>query len=115
MSNEDFRIACERIIGTDRERSGIGTLGEKTLHAVLKNYFEPHKENQEIRIGSFIADIVNENGVIEIQTRQFNKLLRKLENFLEYCNVTIVYPIPQIKYLSWIDTETGEIVFREDN
>jgi len=50
-----------------------------------------------------------ENGVIEIQTRQFNKLLKKLEAFLDYCDVTVVYPIPAVKYVRWIDTETGEL------
>lgn len=112
MDKERFMAACEAVIGKERKRNGIGTLGEKTLHAVLKEYFEPHKENQEVRIGSFVADIVGENGVIEIQTRQFNRLLKKLECFLEYCDVTVVYPIPQVKFLSWIDTETGEVTAR---
>lgn len=112
MSNERFRIACSNVIGREKTRNGIGTLGEKTLHAVLKDYFEPHKENQEIRVGKYVADIVGEDGVIEIQTRQFNKLLKKLEEFLEYCNVTVVYPVPCVKYLSWIDTETGEVTSR---
>ena len=36
------------------EKKGIGTLGEKTLHHTLKNYFEPNKEKQrseERRVG----------------------------------------------------------------
>ncbi|MGN0593977.1 MAG: hypothetical protein ACI4I6_02355 [Hominimerdicola sp.] len=104
-----FQIACDKIIGVQREKNGIGTLSEKTLHAVLKNYFEPHEDNHEIPVGGFVADIVNENGIIEIQTRQFNKLLRKLEAFLEFCNVTVVYPMPVIKYVRWLDLETGEL------
>ena len=112
MDRERFSAACNAVIGKEKKRNGIGTLGEKTLHAVLKEYFEPHKENQEIKVGSYVADIVGENGVIEIQTRQFNKLLKKLECFLDYCNVTVVYPIPQVKYLSWIDTDTGEVTSR---
>lgn len=112
MDKERFRTACEAVVGKEKKRNGIGTLGEKTLHAVLKDYFEPHKENQEVRLGSFVADIAGENGVIEIQTRQFSRLVKKLECFLEYCDVTVVYPIPQIKYLSWIDTDTGEVTSR---
>ena len=75
----------------------------------MKNYFEPYGDSQEIRIGGYVADIAGENGVIEIQTRQFNKLLKKLEAFLEFCDVTVVYPIPALKYVRWIDTETGEL------
>lgn len=109
MDKERFMSACCEIIGRDRAVNGIGTLGEKTLHAVLKLYFEPHRENHEIKVGSYIADIVGENGVIEIQTRQFNRLLSKLECFLEYCDVTVVYPVVRTKYLSWIDMETGDV------
>lgn len=88
---------------------GIGTLGEKTLHSVLKNYYEEHTENHEIKVGGYVADIVGENGIIEIQTRNFDKLRKKLTAFLEVCDVTIVYPVAQIKWLCWVDTKSGEI------
>lgn len=110
MDKVRFNEACDKIINKERKQNGIGTLGEKTLHAVLKCYFEPHEDNQEIALGGYVADIAGENGVIEIQTRNFNALRKKLELFLEFCDVTVVYPIPQVKYLSWVDTETGEIV-----
>ena len=109
MDREKFRNACGKVINHERQRNGIGTLGEKTLHAVLKNYYEPFGENQEIKIGGYVADIVGENGVIEIQTRNFNKLLKKLEAFLEFCDVTVVYPMPALKYLRWLDVTTGEL------
>ena len=57
-----------------------------TLHAVLKNYYEPFEQNHEIKVGRFVADIVGEQGVIEIQTRNFGNLLEKLDNFLEFCS-----------------------------
>ena len=115
MENTDkikFRIACEKVVNKEHKKNGIGTLGEKTLHAVLKNYYEPHKENQEVKIGGYVADISGENGVIEIQTQSFNRLLEKLEAFLEFCNVTVVYPILKEKYVNWLDCNTGEIVDR---
>lgn len=104
MNKEQFFIACK----SEQKREGIGTLCEKTLHSVLKNYYEPFRENHEIKVGGYIADIVGENGVIEIQTRQFNKLSKKLNAFLEVCDVTIVFPISKLKWLFWIDLETGE-------
>lgn len=110
MDKVKFKEACDKIINKQRKQNGIGTLGEKTLHAVLKCYFEPHEDNQEISLGGYVADIAGENGVIEIQTRNFNALRKKLELFLEFCNVTVVYPIPQIKYLSWLDVDSGEII-----
>ncbi|WP_124098440.1 hypothetical protein [Ruminococcus sp. Marseille-P6503] len=112
MNCSEFEAARNKIINSERQKNGIGTLGEKTLHAVLKNYYEPHQENHEIRVGGFVADIVGENGITEIQTGNFSKLTRKLEHFLEFCSVTVVYPIPAVKYLSWMDPLTGEIAGR---
>ncbi len=109
MDKQRFIEACEKIINTKREKSGIGTLSEKTMHAVLKHYFEPYTDNHEVRIGGFVADIVGENGIIEIQTGNFNKLRRKLESFLEVTTVTVVYPIPSTKWIVWIDSTTGEV------
>lgn len=112
MDSIRFAQACEKIINRDREKNGIGTLSEKTLHAVLKEYYEPYSDNQEIKIGNYVADIVGEDGIIEIQTRSFERLVRKLDVFLEYCHVTVVYPMPAVKYLSWLDLNTGEITSR---
>lgn len=104
-----FQEAYGKIVLRERERAGIGTLSEKTLHAVLKHYFEPDESKQEIKIGTYYADIYTSGGIIEIQTRQFNKLRAKLTYFLERYPVTIVYPIPYQKWVYWIDEETGEV------
>ena len=103
-----FEQAKQKIIGMNRERQGIGTLGEKTIHAVLKNYYAPDCEMQEIPIENFVADIFTGTEIIEIQTRSFNVMRRKLDTFLKQYPVTIVHPIPCIKWVSWIDEETGE-------
>lgn len=103
-----FEQAKQKIIGVNRECQGIGTLGEKTIHAVLKNYYAPDCEMQEIPIENFVADIFTGTEIIEIQTRSFNVMRRKLDTFLKQYPVTIVHPIPHIKWVSWIDEETGE-------
>ena len=108
MQRQRFSEACDKVINIERAKGGIGTLGEKTLHAILKYYIEPVAENHEIRIGTFVADIANEDGVIEIQTANFNKLRNKLERFLGETTVTVVYPIASIKWLVWLDHTTGE-------
>ena len=88
--------------------NGIGTLSEKTLHAVLKDYFAPEREMQEIKLKGYVADIFTGEEIIEIQTRDFNKLRGKLQAFLPEYPVTVVYPIPYEKRLLWLDPETGE-------
>ena len=88
----------------------IGTLGEKHLHRTLKYYFEPDESKHEISFLGAVADIRNEQGIIEIQTRAFDKLLPKLEKFLGDERVTVVFPIIERKTVCQIDTETGETV-----
>lgn len=104
-----FQDACCLIVNQYRERNGIGTLGEKTVHAVLKKYLEPNEQYHEIKIEGFFADISTSEGIIEIQTRNFYSLRKKLDIFLRLGSVTVVYPIPYTKWLCWIDEETGEI------
>ena len=109
IDREAFEAARKKVIGVDRKRSGIGTLSEKTVHAILKNYYEPDEEKQEIPIENYVADIFSDGGIMEIQTRQFNKMRNKLSAFLPRYPVTIVYPIPREKWIIWIDEESGEL------
>ena len=106
---EAFEAASKKVIGVDRQRLGIGTLSEKTVHAILKNYYEPDEDRQEIPIEKYVADIYANGEIIEIQTRQFNKMRNKLTAFLPLYPVTIVYPIPFEKWIIWVDEETGEL------
>ena len=112
IEKERFIAVCDQVVNSVASREGIGTLSEKTVHSVLKNYYEPDTNNQEIKVGPKVADILNDTGIIEIQTRQFNKLRGKLTAFLPQYPVTIVYPIACCKWLSWIDESTGEVTPR---
>jgi hypothetical protein len=93
----------------DHELQGIGTLSEKILHRVVKFYFDDNPLHHEVKVGSFVADILNDNLIIEIQTGNFNQLRKKLEAFLPIYPVMVVYPIPHQKWLVWENTTTGEV------
>lgn len=93
------------------ERVGsIGILGEKTLHATLKRWLDDDLTHHEIPLpcGS-VADIFDGERVTEIQTANFSGFRKKLENLLENYPVTVVHPLVRVKWVSWIDPETGEI------
>ena len=109
MDQKRFEEAKRKIIGVDRQRLGIGTLSEKTVHAIFKDYYEPDEDHQEIPIENYVADIYKDGEIIEIQTRQFNRMRGKLQAFLPLYPVTIVYPIPYEKWLIWIDEDSGEL------
>ena len=104
-----FADALASVLESERGARGIGTLGEKTLHAVLKYYFEPNAANHEIKAGGFVADILNDGGVTEIQTRGFDRLRKKLGAFVELVPVTVVCPVVRKKDLIWLDPESGEM------
>lgn len=107
--SERFACACEQVIDQRKFEQGIGTLSEKTVHAVLKYFYEPDNTNHEQKVGSYVADILHNQQVIEIQTRNFNVMRRKLDIFLEKYKVIIVYPLIHHKKLYWINPETGEV------
>ena len=111
MDKLRFYEAC-KAVSEGHTIKGIGTLSEKTTHAVLKRYFEPFEDTHEVKIGPYVADAVGENGIIEIQTRGFSRLRKKLGVFLDYCPVTVVYPCAALKNIICFDPDTGEISSR---
>ena len=104
--HERFADAIRSIEIAEKDHGGIGTYNEKTLHAVLKNFFEPDSAYHEIPVNNYIADIKNSDGIIEIQTSGFGTIRDRLEVFLSLSDVTVVYPIAAVKSLVWIDPET---------
>lgn len=107
IENERFLEAVDAVILEKRNREGIGRLGEKITHAALKLYYDPDRSHHEKKFGGFVADILNERGVTEIQTGSFTPLKRKLKAFLPISPVTVVHPMPYQKNVIWID-ENGE-------
>jgi len=90
----------------------IGTYSEKSVHAVMKRYYEADGSRSEIRVGRYIADIVGEDGIIEIQTGTFHKLPDKLDAFLSAARVTLVYPFAMERRFLRVDIRTGEVLGR---
>ena len=104
-----FDEVLQNVLLSEHARSGIGTLGERTLHAVLKRNFEPDTEHHEIKVGRYVADILRGDEITEIQTRSFRSLRPKLLAYRGNYRVNVGYPIARTKYLSWVDPDTGEV------
>lgn len=106
-----FHEACHIVLEGRKPEQGIGTLGEKSLHAVLKYYYQPDESQHERKIGRMTADAILPNGsILEIQTRSFYSLRKKLPLFLAYGQVHLVAPVIQKKWVCWLHPETGEVV-----
>jgi ribosomal protein S25 len=84
---------------------------EYSLHSAIKNWYSLPGDRFEVRIDDFIADIVRETLLIEIQTKNFSAIKKKLAKLLENHKVRLVYPVPQQKWIVHV-TESGEIIRR---
>lgn len=95
-------------IGYDKPT--IGVLSEKSLHKIIKNLYEGDISKQEIKIGKYYVDICRNDEIIEVQTKQFNKLRDKLTYLLSLnkYHINIIYPVFRSKMLYFID-DLGEI------
>ncbi len=122
--------------GADSDYDGIGTLGEKQMHAAIKRYLCPDPAKHEVLIdGShgcipkdpspgtekapkrrrFVADILDGNVIYEIQTGPFAPLKEKIAWILENTtyNVMVIHPIAEVKWLNLMDAKTGAIKTRK--
>lgn len=104
-----FFSARERVLSEATGEGGIGTLGEKLVHKVLKYCIEPNEAYHERALFGSVADIFDGERVCEIQTRSFIKLLPKLRKFLKSYPVTVVYPLIRERKIRYFNRETGEI------
>ena len=72
---------------------------EKSLHAALKAWYAQPGDQLETRVSGYVIDIVRDGLLIEIQTRNFSAIKRKLARLLEKHPVRLVYPIAQEKWI----------------
>ena len=84
---------------TDRLENKIGTLNEGDVHLQLKLAYAGFNENSclEQPLNGFVADVVHDDVVYEIQTGGFDHLRQKLPVFLETHDVIVVYPVTTSK------------------
>lgn len=97
----------------NEKEASIGEYQEKAIHSILKHYFEDDLSKQEQKCKKYIADIINEYGIIEIQTRSFDKMRAKLNAFLSDNDVTIVYPIIANKTIVWLNSDNEKDLNRK--
>ena len=87
----------------------IGTLSEKGLHADLKDYLVQPGDRIEYPVDGYVADIFRDGEIIEIQTRNFGAMRKKLTHLLGYYPVHLVHPIPVERLIIWQDAQ-GKVI-----
>lgn len=111
MDEKSIRFSEARIaaLGSTVAAEGIGRMSEKSVHKIFKLYIEPNEQFHEVKYLGSIADIKNDRGIYEIQTRALYKLIPKLEKFLPTSRVTVVIPVIVEKTIRTLNKKTGEI------
>ena len=87
--------ASAALAGSDKkDNKNIGVMKEKTLHSVLKFFYEPDSSYHEAELGRFVADIFKDDTVIEIQTGSFYPIAKKIKEILNSgYKLILVHPI----------------------
>lgn len=87
----------------------VGTLRERPLHADVKRWYAQEGDLLEQPLDGFVIDIVRPDLLIEIQTRNFTSMKRKLATLLQQHRLRVVHPIAVDQWIVKVDEQTGEI------
>jgi len=88
----------------------IGTLRESSLHSTLKLWYKKTEDQLEVPIENFVIDIVRDDLLIEIQTKNFSAIKKKLEILLKNHRVLLIHPIVKDKWIINIDYQSNRII-----
>jgi hypothetical protein len=97
----------------DPETQGINLRSEQSLHIALKDWYAKEGDRLEAEIDGFVIDIVRDDLLIEIQTKNFSALKRKLTKLLESHRVHLVHPIAKIRHIVKTNTDGKELSRRK--
>jgi hypothetical protein len=77
----------------------IGTLGERSLHAALKEWYAEQGDLLEREVDGYVIDIVRGGLLVEIQTRNFAAMKRKVAALAGEHPLRLVHPIAAEKFI----------------
>ncbi len=86
--------------------SDIGRYRESSLHLALKWWVAAEQAQFEVDVNSYVIDVVQDDGLIEIQTGNFSAMKTKLHALLPDYAVRVLHPIAAARWLVTLD-ETG--------
>jgi len=93
--------------------NGIGTLSERSLHASLKEWLAEPGDEIEKQVDGYHIDIVRGPLLIEIQTRNFSAIKKKLSSLIENYQVRLVHPIASAKWIQRVDKRGRKVSRRK--
>lgn len=86
---------------------------EYSLHQEIKKYYSITGDRFEVPLGNYIIDILRENLLIEIQTKNFSAIKEKLQILTKTHKVRLVYPLPELRMITYIAKDNKVIYTRK--
>jgi hypothetical protein len=84
-------------------------MNEHALHSDIKKVYSLPGDLFEVKLDNYIVDILRGDLVIEVQTKNFSALRKKLQALIETHQVRLVYPLPEKKWITYV-TKDGKVV-----
>jgi hypothetical protein len=84
---------------------------ENSLHEGVKCWYAEPGDLIEENVGGYIVDVVRGDQLIEIQTRNFSAIKKKLANLVCSHRVHLVHPVSERKWIVRIDAN-GDTISR---
>ncbi len=78
------------------------------MHSSIKQWYVIPGDRFEVKVDKYVIDLVREDSLIEIQTKNFSAIGNKLRNLVKYNKVMLVHPIAIEKYI--VTTDESDIV-----
>lgn len=88
---------------------GIGSLNESSLHLAIKDWYSKPGDRFEVKVDGSVIDIVRGPLLIEIQTRNFSGIRRKLEKLIDHHKILLLYPISALTWIIRV-SESGQVL-----
>jgi hypothetical protein len=90
----------------------IGTLAERSLHAALKDWCAQPGDRREVKVDGYVIDLVRGALLIEIQTRGFASIRRKLSRLTQDHPLRLVFPIAAERWIVKLAADGQTLVER---
>ena len=96
----------------EAEFKSIGLRNEKSLHASLKKWYAIPGDRLEVKINGYIIDLVRNDILVEIQTKNFSAMGKKLRTLILDHRVRLIHPIAITRWIIKLEGDGGTLISR---
>lgn len=92
------------------EYNGINIKNEKSLHNDIKCWYQKEGDRFEVKVDGSIIDMVRDELLIEIQTKNFSAIKNKLRRLCKNHKLLLIYPIAAEKWITTLAEDNITVI-----